>query len=173
MTVKKALHHLTDRAVTYGSHPVPKSKTPNHYLTCGDPEVCARLQAETDFKKKLPDWIWTCDHEARLAFIAGLMDSEGYCCFNSHGSLYIGYSSCDVWFDDFIRVLNKAGIEVGKIGIMTRKNPRHKIPRRVTIKKPSWFASGAYFTIERKQRRIEIGLKRTQLTSETNTQAAA
>ncbi len=174
LTTKAVLHHFTDRAVTYGSHPVPKSKNPNHNLQCGDPEICRRLQAETDCKKKLPDWIWTCDHEARLAFIAGLMDSEGYCCVHSKtGAVNIGFLSCDIWFDDFIRVLNKAGIEVGKIGVLTRRNPLHKTPRRVTIKKPSWLRSGAYFTIQRKQRRINEWAARTQLSSETNTPAAA
>lgn len=172
-TTKEALHHFTDRAVTYCVHPVPKSKKPNHSLQCGDPEICSRLQAETDFKKKLPDWIWTCDHEARLAFIAGLMDSEGYCCINGSGSLNIGYCSCDAWFDDFIRVLNKAGIEVGKIGTVMRYKAHHKTPRRFTIKKPSWLRSGAYFTIERKQRKIDEWAKQSQLISETNTTAAA
>lgn len=173
LTVKAVLHHFTEYAVTYGCHPVPKSKKPNHNLQCGDSELCVRLKAETDSKKKLPDWIWTCDHEARLAFIAGLMDSEGYCCINSSGSLNIGYCSCDVWFDDFIRVLNKAGIEVGKIGTVMRYKAHHKTPRRFTIKNRPWVLSGAYFTIQRKQRRVDEWAKRSQLISETNTPTAA
>ncbi len=169
--VKAALRQHTDMAICNSVHPVSKSSKPNHTLWCGDPALCDRLVIETNAKDKLPDWIWTCDHDARLAFIAGLMDSEGYVCVNGTRT-YMGFKSTDLWFDDFVRVLNMAGIRIGKIGVEQPRKPGYRTPRRFTIKLASWVASGAYFNIQRKQRRVEAWTA-SQLTSETNTRDAA
>jgi len=164
---KGALQKFTDRPISIHCHAVSKSSKPNHSLRCGDPDICSRLVSETDGKKKLPDWIWSTDQDGRLAFIAGLMDSEGFVSKNSAGNAYMGFKSTDVWFDDFIRILNKAGIQVGKIGVEVPLKPHYRTPKRFTIKMRSWVDSGAYFNIQRKQRRVdEWG--HAQLISETN-----
>lgn len=169
---KVALQQHTDRLVSIHTHPVSKSSKPNWALYCGDPGICSRLQSETDSKVKLPDWIWSSDQEARLAFIAGLMDSEGFVSANQRGSAYMGFKSTDVWFADFVRVLNTAGIRIGKIGVEQPLKPGYRTPRRFTIKMQSWVDAGAYFNIQRKQQRVERWVQ-AQLTSEANMQNAA
>lgn len=170
--VKDAFRKHTDRPINIGVHPVKKSSKPNVALRCGDPEICARLVAETAGKQKLPDWIWLSDREGQLAFIAGLMDSEGFVSRNSHGSTYMGFKSTDVWFEDFVKVLNRAGIRIGKIGVEAPLKPGYRTPRRFTIKMQSWVDAGAYFNIARKQERVNAWVH-AQLTSETNMQNAA
>jgi hypothetical protein len=167
---KEALHDLTDRHVSVSKEAVKRSPRPNYALRCSDPEICALLKSQTDEKKKLPDWIWGADQDARLAFIAGLMDSEGYVSrqFGRRAGLfYMGFKSTDVWFDDFVRVLHMSGILTGKIGKEGPIKPHYRPSKRVTIKLASWVRSGAYFNIARKQVKVDEWL--SQLTSEANT----
>lgn len=168
---KEVLHHHTTHTVNICCHPVSKSSKPNYSLRCGDPRLGQKLRDETNNKVKLPDWIWEADHDGLLAFIAGLMDSEGYVTRNAHGSAYMGFKSTDEWFSDFLRVLNKAGIQYGKVGVEKPRKPGYRTPRRITIKLRSWVDSGAYFKIARKQSRIEEWA--AQVTSETNMRRAA
>lgn len=170
--VKAALQQHTDRPISIHVHSVKKSSKPNVSLRCGDPDICARLVAETGGKQKLPEWIWLRDQESRLAFIAGLMDSEGFVSRNSHGSTYMGFKSTDAWFGDFVKVLNRAGIRIGKIGVEAPRKPGYRTPQRFTIKVQSWVDAGAYFNIARKQTRVDQWVQ-AQLTSEANMQDAA
>lgn len=172
LATKAALQNHTSYAVGIWTHAVSKSSKPNNALQCYDPVICRELIAETDRKQKLPDWIWTADHDGLLAFISGLMDSEGYVCINGSGSTNMGYLSTDVWFDDFVRVLNKAGIQIGKIGVLKPFKAHYKTPKRFTIKMASWVNSGARFNIARKNARVDKWLA-SQVTSETNTPTAA
>lgn len=169
---KEALQQHTARPISIHVHPVSKSSKPNWSLRCGDREICARLVAETAAKQQLPEWVWTTDHEGRLAFIAGLMDSEGFVSQNAAGTWYMGYKSTDVWFADFVRVLNKAGIEIGKIGVEKPLKPGYRTPRRFTVKMRSWVSAGAYFNIRRKSDRVQNWVQ-AQLASEANTRNAA
>lgn len=157
--VKAALADLTDRAVWLGSHPVPKSTKPNYALRCGDPEICRRLVDDTKSKTELPDMVFVMPREERLAFIAGLMDSEGFVAANksnpTNRRYYMGYKSCDPWVPDFISLLAMAGIRIGKIGVEKPLKPGYKTPMRFAIKMQSWIDAGAYFNIRRKQARVE------------------
>lgn len=163
---KEALQDHTRHAVGIWTHPVSKSSKPNNALQCYDPVLCKKFVDETSNKQRLPDWVWTTDQNGKLAFIAGLMDSEGFVTQNSHGATYMGFKSTDIWFDDFIRVLNTAGIEIGKIGVEVPLKPHYRTPKRFTIKMASWVKSGAYFHIARKQARVDKWA--AQVTSETN-----
>ena len=85
-----------------------------------------------------------------MAFIVGLMDSEGFVAGNSNHTgrrYYMGFKSCDVWVPEFVQILNSVGILVGKIGIEKPLKPGYKTPRRFAIKMQSWVDSGARFNI--------------------------
>lgn len=169
---RSALRDHTDRPVSIHTHAVSKSSKPNWSLRCGDPIICKKLQEETGLKTHLPEWIWSADQGGRLAFIAGLMDSEGYVPVNGAGTTYMGFKSTDVWFMDFVRVLNMSGIQIGKIGVERPRFEGYRTPRRFTIKMKSWVDAGAYFNIQRKQQRVEKWVQ-AQLTPEANMQNAA
>jgi hypothetical protein len=184
--VKEAFAELTDRAAIVYRYPVAKSRNENYQLWCSDRALAEELKRITEDKRIIPDFVFQWSRDEKLAFIAGLMDSEGFVAANRGHSgrrYYMGFKSCDPWIDDFVRVLNSVGIEIGKIGIEKPRKPGYKTPRRFTIRMESWIRSGAYFRIARKQRRVEgfaattpdpRGLRfRAKLTSETTRRAAA
>lgn len=129
---------------------------PAHRLRCGDPKLAQALRDQTDNKQRIPDWLFDAPTEQRLAFVAGLMDSEGYVCLkdNRQGAT-LGFKSTDVWFEDFLRLLQSLGIMHGKVGVEKPRKPGYRTPRRISIKLASWVRAGAYFRIGRKQERVE------------------
>lgn len=157
--VRQALESLTPRPININVHAVKKSSKPNHSLRCGDPGICRRLVADTEGKAKLPDGIheWPRDH--RLAFIAGLMDSEGFVGANrsnpTNRRFYMGFKSCDPWVPEFIRLVQGIGVRIGKVQTEEPLRPGYKRPTRFTIKMQSWIDAGCYFNIRRKQDRVE------------------
>lgn len=155
---KAALETLSTYSVTTGVHAVAKSKNPNHYLCLGDRALCERLVADTQKKQIIPEYVfgWPRDHQ--LAFVVGLMDSEGFVAGNSNHTgrrFYMGFKSCDKWVPDFIRLLQSVGIEHGKVGIERPRFSGYKTPMRFAIKMQSWIDSGARFNIARKQNRVD------------------
>jgi hypothetical protein len=181
--VKAALEELTSGyTVTIGQHSVSKSSKPNWYLALHDRAICERLVSDTEKKTIIPGYVFGWSRDLKLAFIAGLMDSEGFVAADKGGGgrrFYMGFKSCDVWVPDFIRLLNSVGILIGKVGIEKPLKPGYKTPMRFTIKMQSWIDSGARFNIARKQVRVDEwaatkpdprGLRfRAKLTPETNT----
>jgi hypothetical protein len=155
---KKALQELSDYTVSLCCHAVAKSKKPNYALALGDRALCERLVADTDKKQAIPEYVFGWSRDNKLAFITGLMDSEGFVAANSNHTgrrFYMGFKSCDVWVPDFVRLLKSVGIEVGKIGIEKPRFPGYKTPIRFAIKMQSWIDSGARFNIVRKQARVD------------------
>lgn len=162
---KTALMDLTDYTVNVWSHPVSKSSKPNWALQLGDRVLCKRLIADTEKKRVIPAYVVGWPHDLRLAFIVGLMDSEGHASLNGKGQCYLGFRNTAPWFMDLIRIFQSVGLVVGKLGIDTL--PSGKLYRRITIRNKSWIESGARFNIARKQERIDRWAA-AKLTSETS-----
>lgn len=141
------------------TYAVKKSTKPNHSLTCRDDLLCNRLVSDTLHKRIIPDYVFAWDRILKLAFVGGLMDSEGFVAANSNPTnrrFYMGYKSCDAWVRDFIRILQSVGIVVGKVAQETPAKPCYKMPTRFAIKMQSWVESGARFCIVRKQSRVDL-----------------
>lgn len=136
----------------------PKSK-PQHQLYCGNRWLCSELKRQTEDKRQIPAWIFTANGEERRAFIAGLMDSEGFVAETkatwTNRRFYMGFKSCDVWILDFVRILELTGIRVGKITTEEPRKAHYKRPTYFRIKMQSWVTAGAYFNCSRKQKRVE------------------
>lgn len=184
LATERALSEVTDYNVTIKKHDVKRGR-PNHALYCGDPDFGKFLVALTNDKQQLPAFIWTASRDEKLAFIGGLMDSEGFVAANSNPTnrrYYMGFKSTDIWVPDFIRLLETVGVQVGKVSKEVPLKPGYKEPTRFTIKMKSWIDSGAKFNIARKQSRVDewsaAGAyeRRSKfprrLSSETNTQGA-
>ena len=184
---KAALETLSDYTVTLGCHAVSKSSKPNWTIALGDRALCERLQSDTDNKRIIPAYVFGWPRKLKLAFIVGLMDSEGYVTGSTTKTLarrfHMGFKSCDPWVPDFIRLLQSVGIETGKVGIEKPRFEGYKAPRRFIIRMQSWIDSGARFNIARKQNRVDewgsvkphpLGLNfRAKVTSETLRQTPA
>jgi len=154
----QALQELTGKKPNYREHAVKKGSN-NFALSHSCRDLCYDLVVDTDRKHKIPSYVHTWDKQLKIAFIAGLMDSEGFVAENSNPTnrrYYMGYKSCDVWFDDFVRILQSVGVKIGKIGIEKPRKEGYKIPKRFTIKMQSWIDSGCYFNIRRKQDRVDM-----------------
>lgn len=160
---QSAIHELSDRKTQlhgpYMDKRFPKAAA--HWeLRSGDVRLCEALREETKDKKEIPSWLFAASRDERLAFIAGVMDSEGFCSVNVEKRVgLLGIKTTDIWFDDFLRLTQSVGIVHGKIGIEEPRKPHYGVPRRVSFSLVSWVNSGAYFTIGRKQRKVGEWLK--------------
>jgi hypothetical protein len=155
---KAALQQISTYAVTVGCHAVAKSSKPNWSLVHGDRALCERLVTDTEKKRIIPSYVFGWPRDQKLAFIVGIMDSEGFVAGNSNHTgrrFYMGYKSCDLWVSDFVRLMQSVGIVIGKIGIEKPRFSGYKTPTRFAIKMQSWIDSGARFNIARKQRRVD------------------
>jgi hypothetical protein len=104
--------------------------------------------------------------DAIKSFIAGIMDSEGWVSVSRHkhlrknGVLYeknvyqLGVTASDGWIVDFIEFLRKQGVKTGVLKRMKTVTGKKQM-LRFLINKWSWIENGLYFTVQRKQRRIE------------------
>jgi hypothetical protein len=136
----------------------PKS-APQHMIGCYDSDLCERLTAETDSKRKMPDWIFAADKEIRLAFIAGLMDSEGFVAerrnYPTNRRYFMGFKSCDLWVPEFVKLLEHTGIRTGDLRTEEPRKAHYKRPWVFKVKMQSWIDAGAYFKCSRKQKRVD------------------
>jgi hypothetical protein len=154
-----ALLELTGKRPNIRQHPVKKGSD-NFAMSHACRELTDALVADTQDKQIIPAYVFTWSDDEKRAFIAGVMDSEGFVAQNKDGGLYgrayyMGYKSCDAWVPDFVRILQSVGVQIGKIGIEQPRKPGYKVPQRFTIKMQSWVDSGCKFNIARKQQRVD------------------
>lgn len=132
-------------------HPVSKSSKPNHSISANG-RLLSWMVMATEKKSKIPPCVWKLNKEAKLAFVAGIMDSEGYVAKGTNERMTLGLKACDGWLNDFYRLMNSIGVKIGKIG---RENlPSGKIASRFHFNIWSWIDAGCYFNIKRKNNRI-------------------
>ena len=119
----------------------------------------------TDFKGKLPDFIWNAPKEVQLEMLAGLMDTDGTIAISGSGPKYwvlrfSGTKGFAYQVPDLCRVI---GINmVGKGHVEEHLNPAHAQRLIVSIPLRSALANGFYFKCARKAERLErarVGLK--------------
>lgn len=154
-----ALRELTDATSCVSTHKVRTSPNDNHSLYCGCDDLCNLLVKDTERKSKLPVYIWRWPRENKLAFIGGLMDSEGFVAANksnpTNRRFYMGFKSCDLWVFEFKTFMESVGIRTGKYSTEKPRKPGYKTPHRFHVKMQSWIDSGARFEIGRKQSRVD------------------
>lgn len=131
-------------------HPVSKSSKPNHAISASGKNLIWMIAA-TENKSKIPSCVWKLDREAKLAFISGVMDSEGYAS-KSRNKLTVGLKACDSWINDFHRLMQSIGVIIGKIG--EEVLPSGKTAKRFHFNVRSWIDAGCYFNIKRKENRV-------------------
>lgn len=187
-----ALREVTDATVSVNGPYRPTNKGADFWqVYSGCTTLAERLMSDTEGKTRIPAYVFTYSSDVKLAFIAGVMDSEGFVAQSTatpkagftNRSFYMGYKSCDVWVPDFLTILHSVGIRTGKVSQEKPRKPWYKVPTRFHIKMQSWIDSGARFNIARKQDRVERWAacvpyserryRPRRLVSETNTPDAA
>lgn len=130
-----------------------------HAIIKKDADLARRLIADTDEKENLPlKLIQGWPRDWQLAFVSGLMDSEGFVAGNSNRTnrrYYMGFKCTSPWVPDFVVLLQSLGIRIGKVQTEAPRKDGYKAPTRFTIKMQSWIDAGGYFNIARKQKRVE------------------
>lgn len=156
--VQKSLYAVGCVNISLTCHAVKKSSKPNWSLAARDNGFCHRFVDMTNGKQKLPDDLFCWSREEKLAFIAGLMDSEGFVAANksnpTNRRYYMGFKCCEAWVAEFQRLLESIGIRTGKYSEEKPRLPGYKTPKRFHVKMQSWIDAGAYFNIARKQNRV-------------------
>lgn len=162
--VKKAVSDITGSPFWMRKYAVKKSVNPAWFLRFGDQDLCRKLQDDTEMKSRIPNYVFCWPLESARAFIAGLMDSEGFVAKKTPSddvqhtdrSFYMGFKSCDTWVNEFVRLLASVGVKVGKVSDCPPRKPGYKTPVRFSIKMRSFVDSGCYFNIRRKQDRLDL-----------------
>lgn len=127
-----------------------------------DAEFCRKLQVLTGQRKHLPVDFEQWEELHQKWLIAGLLDSEGYVSmYRQHltengtevFSMSIGIGATDIWLNELHQFLKTK--EYG-VGIITRELLKSGlIFSKFSFNKKAFIASGLFFTIKRKQDRIE------------------
>jgi intein-encoded DNA endonuclease-like protein len=152
-----ALLDLTGKRPNIRRHSVKKGRD-NHAMSHACKEICEVLKNDTEDKGTIPEYVFSWPDDLKKEFIIGLMDSEGFVAANSNKTgrrFYMGYKSCDIWVEDFIKILQSVGIKIGKVSKEKPRKPWYKVPTRFHIKMQSWIDSGCRFNIARKQDRVD------------------
>lgn len=142
-----------------------KGKNPYYQVSLVDKFLCNILVSETEYKTKIPEYIWNESLDFKKQFIVGLMDSEGYvaqkktipsdCKKLTNRSFFMGFKVCDSWALTFAKLLNSIGIRTGKIRYEKIYGLGTKTPIHFGIKMSDWCKSGIKFNILRKQNRVD------------------
>ena len=123
------------------------------------------LKEDTQDRNRLPKFIKYGDDDEKREFVAGIMDSEGYCAKtkwrtkrNGHdwsGHRYLlGVAACDPWIDEFASFLQSLGIKTYKRHVWKPKQDGRKTKITYHMNKESFLNSGCYFKIARKNERL-------------------
>lgn len=185
---KSVLEELTGKNANICQLNEKRSTNKPYVTSLHHNEFCEHLREVTENKTVIPEFVKEWPKENKIAFIEGLMDSEGFVAENKRNKparsrYFMGYKSCDVWVQDFIRILESVGIKIGKVRQEKPRKEGYKIPTVFNIKMQSWVDSGCRFNIKRKQDRVDAWVacepytERSRyprrLTSETTCQASA
>lgn len=158
-TKTELLKLIPDAYINIRKEVVKKSSKSNYSLSYCSTEFSRKLLKETSSKTIIPKWILASRKEVKLAFIAGLMDSEGWVKENKNNPtnrrFHMGYKSCDAFIDNFKQMLESVGVKTGKLQIEIPRQPHYKVPKSFTIKMQSWYDAGCYFRIMRKESRVK------------------
>ena len=154
----EALFDVCGKKPNVRCNPV-KRGSDNYSITLRHQELCERLRADTESKAKIPAYVWDLPLDEKRAFVAGLMDSEGYVAENTtnptNRRYFMGFKCTSEWTPEFGRLLETMGVRLNKIQTEKPRKPGYKAPIRFTIKIQSWIDAGCYFNLARKQRKVD------------------
>lgn len=152
--------------------------TPCGYdVYCGDQDLCCWLEEQTWYKQVVPASIVEADRIIQLAFLAGVMDGDGYICYGKpstkagpNGQWIVGLGACGAWVLQVRYLMQQLGVQCGEVRLESkgRRTPLW----RFTVNKGSFVRAGLYFRNERKQQRLEDFVHKVIRSSETKREAS-
>lgn len=136
---------------------------PQYKLRVAQRELVDEAEGLTSHKTRIPDPLWSAPEDVKIAFVRGLMDSEGWIhCHLSggigHSDLTLGFGCTDGWIEDFYRLVQSLGIKTSKIYTrkpgLSKQGRCLKTFRLFKLDIPSYVRAGVGFTIKRKADRL-------------------
>lgn len=124
-------------------------------------ELTKTLREDTKCKEIIPDYVFKWGNDNKLAFISGLMDSEGFVSkrtkllSNGLPSFMLGIKMDFNILKQFKPILQSVGIKPGKYTLTKPKWITNIQTANLTLNLQSWINSGAYFNIQRKNEKVE------------------
>ena len=118
------------------------------------------LTLQTNNKSKIPEFVTNSEKEIFSAFVAGLMDTDGYISTgtNKFGwqRFSLGFINSGDWIDDFISLLRNFGVKVGKKTLKKKyRSINEKDCFQININLRRFVENGFYFNCRRKQNLLE------------------
>lgn len=157
-TAAEAFEVVTGRMPSINTYSEKRGRD-YHAIIRKDEALAQRLIRDTNEKQTIPlEIIQRWPRDWQMAFVSGLMDSEGFVGANSNLTnrrYYMGFKCTSPWVPDFVVLLQSLGIRVGKVQTEAPLKEGYKAPIRFTIKMQSWIDAGGYFNIARKQKRVD------------------
>lgn len=145
----------------YRIKPYRKQKVELYKLWVCSKEIYDFLTEQTERKQELPKLVKESKRrEVKAAFVAGLMDSDGYISMGTAQGRWqrfsMGFVSSGAWLQDFKSLLQSLGVKVGSSTLKRKyRSPREKNCYQVNINIRSFVESGLYFGCYRKQAKLE------------------
>lgn len=136
---------------------------PQYKLRVANRDFVDVAERETAHKTKIPDGVVNGSREVQIAFVQGLMDSEGWINFYLSGGIgmndmTLGFGCAALFFDDFYQLVQSLGVKTSKIykrKLARKKNSEMgKQFRLFKMDIPSYINAGLGFTIKRKADRL-------------------
>lgn len=123
-------------------------------------ELFELLVAETANKTRIPLSLTNAKDEIIAAFVAGLMDTDGYISIGKNKlnqqRFSLGLVNSGEWLDQFINLLKLLGVKVGKKTLKKKyRSSNEKDCYQININLRSFVEAKLYFNCQRKQRKLE------------------
>lgn len=132
------------------------------------------MKDSTQDKKFIPQFIFDSERDVKVAFLEGLMDSEGWIVERKNKAgikqYQMGFSCTSSWTYDVWQLFRSIGVNCCEPYILHQKGKRDCIC--FTINLASWIQSGIMFSIKRKQDRVDRYASKMRISPSTTTRSA-
>lgn len=124
-------------------------------------DLINKLFHDTHAKTHIPKIILNAPNVLKRAFVAGVLDSEGYVSMSKRHTynnydvfdMQIGVCACDCWLYELHKMLQDMGVQVGSV--VRSDTSSGRIALRFIVNKRSFIQNKLYFRVARKQDRID------------------
>ena len=156
--MKSIVNHITTR--NYHLSSIQPNKTKLYRFRAYNKKLFKILVFETENKRCFPEFVMNSEKRIIAEFIAGLMDTDGYISTgtNKFGQqrFSLGFVNSGKWLDEFIALLKKFGVKVGKKTLKKKyRSVNEKDCYQININLRSFVDNGFYFNCGRKQDILE------------------
>lgn len=131
------------------------------HVTTMDKDLIATLQVDTSYKKRIPKYVKSWPRDNKIAFIEGIMDSEGFISkrkknmANGLPSYMLGIKMDYELLSQLNPIFQSVGLKTGKYTMTKLRDGQRVQTANLSINLRSWIESGVHFNIQRKENKVK------------------